>query len=130
MNERKRKNKEIIDLYVNKEEQEKERENLIKDFKETFKKELKNYNFVDYEEFLLTVRKGGYIRYVNLNKELRWGGILIDIEDLETRDPILTLMNTDKRKWKIKFSKHYIFYRKHRSYNDRLREVFLSYLED
>ncbi|VVU94790.1 hypothetical protein CPAV1605_515 [seawater metagenome] len=129
MNNRKKENRAIIDSLIDRGKVEKETIELIDSFKEKYEEELKDYNYVDYDDFLLNVRKGGYIRYVNLDKEIRWGGILIKIEDLETRDPMLTLMNTDKRQWKIKFSKNYVFYRKHRSYNDRLREVFLSYLE-
>lgn len=128
MNKRKSQNRKLIDSLINQEESEKEKEDLIDEILQKYADELKEYTFVDYDDFLLNVRLGGYIRYVNLKNELRWGGILIKIENFDTREPLLTLMNTNKRVWTIKFSKHYIFYRPHRTYNDRLREVFMAYI--
>jgi hypothetical protein len=129
MNDRKKQNREIIENIIDRDQIESEKINLIEEFDKKYSEELKEYTFVDYDDFLLNVRKGGYIRYVNLNGELRWGGILIKVDNLETRDPLLNLMNTNKRIWQVKFSKNYIFYKKHKTYNDRLRDIFLSYIE-
>ena len=130
MSDRKKKNKDIINMMFNQEELISNKVKLIESFEKKYGKELEEYTYVGYDDFLFHVRLGCYIRYVNLNGELRWGGILIGIEDLDTRDPLLKLMNTNKRIWQIRFAKHYVFFKKHKTYNDRLREVFLSYLDN
>ena len=127
MSDRKKKNKDIINLMFNQEELISDKVKLIESFEKKYGKELEEYTYVGYDDFLFHVRLGCYIRYVNLNGELRWGGILIGIEDLDTRDPLLKLMNTNKRIWQIRFAKHYVFYKKQKTYNDRLREVFMLF---
>ena len=101
--------------------------NLIEKFEIRYEKELEDYIYIDYNDLISKVKYGGYIRYVNLNGELRWGGVLLKINNLESSDAKLLLMNTSKKIWEIKFSKNYVFYKKHTTYNDKLRELFISY---
>ena len=116
-------------IYDNYDENETEIENMktIEEFEQKYQDELKEYIHVDYNDLLSKVKKGGYIRYVNLNGELRWGGILLEIKDIDSRDAKLMLMNMSKKIWVINFSKNYIFYKKHTTYNDKLRELFISF---
>jgi hypothetical protein len=100
----------------------------IERFEQKYSEELSEYMYIDYSDLLSKVHVGGYIRYVNYNNELRWGGILLEIKDIDTRDAKLMLKNTSNNIWMIKFSKNYVFYRKHTTYNDKLRELFISYV--
>ena len=128
MNSRKKEINNIINKYINYSDFTSKRIKLIDEFKKNYEKELEEYTYIDYDDFLLKARKGGYIRYFDLNLNLKWGGILIKIENIETREPILYLMNTTKKIWKINFAKNYVFYKKHKTYNDKLRNLFLSYI--
>jgi hypothetical protein len=106
---------------------EKKLQRTIEKFEQKYPEELSEYIYIDYNDLLSQVKLGGYIRYINLDGELRWGGVLIKIDNIESRDAKLLLMNTSRKFWEIKFSKNYIFYKKHTTYNDKLRELFISY---
>ena len=70
---------------------------------------------------------GGYIRYVNMNEEIRWGGILIKIKDEKKITKMkLVLKNSTNNYWNIKFKNFYIFYRKNVSRYDKFRDLFIS----
>ena len=127
MDKRKKIIQDIINQNYNEEKIEKKLQRTIEDFEIKYEEELSEYIYIDYNDLLSKVQIGGYIRYINLNGELRWGGILIKIEDIESRDTKLLLMNTSRKFWEIKFSKNYVFYKKHTTYNDKLRELFISY---
>ena len=117
----------VINDNYDEELEEKKLQRTIEKFEQKYPEELSEYIHIDYHDLLSQVEIGGYIRYINLNGELRWGGVLIRIDDIETRDAKLLLMNTSRKFWQIKFSKNYVFYRKHTTYNDKLRELFISY---
>ena len=127
MDKRKKIIQDIINQNYNEEKIEKKLQRTIEDFEIKYEEELSEYIYIDYNDLLSKVQIGGYIRYINLDGELRWGGILIKIEDIESRDTKLLLMNTSRKFWEIKFSKNYVFYKKHTTYNDKLRELFISY---
>ena len=127
MDKRKKIIQDIISQNYNEEKIEKKLQRTIEDFEIKYEEELSEYIHIDYNDLLSKVQIGGYIRYINLDGELRWGGILIKIEDIESRDTKLLLMNTSRKFWEIKFSKNYVFYKKHTTYNDKLRELFISY---
>lgn len=127
MDKRKKIIQDIISQNYNEEKIEKKLQRTIEDFEIKYEEELSEYIYIDYNDLLSKVQIGGYIRYINLDGELRWGGILIKIEDIESRDTKLLLMNTSRKFWEIKFSKNYVFYKKHTTYNDKLRELFISY---
>ena len=97
MNSKKKEINNIINKYINYSDFTSKRIKLIDEFKKNYEKELEEYTYIDYDDFLLKARKGGYTRYFDLNLNLKWGGILIKIENIETREPILYLMNTTKK---------------------------------
>ena len=86
---------------------------------------LVDYTYIsdDYDNLKL----GGYVRYINLNEELRFGGILIAKENEEdifnTR---LVLKNTTNNIWKISLLHNYIFYKSHKTKNDKFKNLFLK----
>ena len=91
-----------------------------------YTEELKEYIFIPTQDDLKKyVKKGGYIRYVNLKGELKWGGIFVNLVQGK-RTIKLNLQNKTYKRWLISWNKNYIFYRPHRTSNDKLRELFVS----
>ena len=95
-------------------------------WRKKYTEELENYVFIptkkDLEKY---VKIGGYIRYINLNNELKWGGILLRVYQ-DKNNWKLFLKNTSNKKWNITWDNNYIFYREHRTSSDKLKELFLS----
>lgn len=91
-----------------------------------YTEELKEYIFIPtQDDFKKYVKKGGYIRYVNLKGELKWGGIFVNLVQGK-RTIKINLQNKTYKRWLISWNKNYIFYRPHRTSNDKLRELFVS----
>jgi hypothetical protein len=96
---------------------------------EKYKKELDDYEFVYNLDELYQKKIGGYIRYFNLNDELKWGGILLKIFKDNDRN-LMVLGNSDFKRFVVSFEKNYIFYKKHKTSSDNLRKIFISFLEN
>ena len=87
--------------------------------------QLKDYFYINDE--IEKLKLGGYVRYINLNDELRFGGILIAILDKsELFKMKLVLKNTTNNIWKISYINNYIFYKNHKTKNDKFRNLFLK----
>ena len=94
--------------------------------KNKFDIELNDYFYIN-DKNLDQMKVGGYIRYVTINEELKWGGILIKIKDIKRLIKMkLVLKNSTNNYWNIKFKNFYIFYRKNVSKYDKFRELFIS----
>ena len=95
-------------------------------WREKYTEELSEYVFIPTKEDLLEhVKKGGYIRYINLKGELRWGGILVSTFQGK-KSLKMILQNKTYKRWIISWNKNYIFYRPHRTSSDKLRELFIE----
>jgi hypothetical protein len=98
----------------------------IKELIQKYKKELEGYKFInggDVKNILI----GGYIRYINLEGELKYGGILIKKNnEKKISKTIFVLKNTNGKVWKVSYKKNYIFYKKHTTVNDKFRDLFIS----
>lgn len=103
--------------------------NNVKKWKEKFKKQLEDYEFVRNTEELYQVKIGGYIRYINLNEKLKWGGILLKVFKDKDRN-LMVLGNKDFKRFIVSFERNYIFYKKHKTASDNLRKIFISFLEN
>ena len=116
------KNKKIIDYT---EENNINNEISINNLYEKYKEQLKDYFYINDE--IDNLKLGGYVRYVNLNEELRFGGILIAIIDKSDLFKMkLVLKNTTNNIWKISYINNYIFYKNHKTKNDKFRNLFLK----
>lgn len=93
-----------------------------------FNEELEDYIFVKNLEEFLNLKKGGYIRYIDFNDNLKWGGILLKSFSYKSMNMML-LCNSSSKTFNISFEKNYIFYKKHTTQSDKTRKLFLSYLE-
>ena len=49
----------------------------INNFYKNFSNELEDYIYIKNKKMYKKIKTGGYIRYFNLNDELKWGGILL-----------------------------------------------------
>lgn len=96
---------------------------------------LENYIHITHEN-IQEMRKGGYIKYFNTNFELKHGGIVIGYRqrnrpiELQHEDLLLTefviLVKNNIGIQKISYLRNHIFFMKHRTFNDKLRDIFLK----
>ena len=93
-----------------------------------FKEELEDYIYIKNLEEFINLKKGGYIRYIDFNDKLKWGGILLKKYTYNSMNMML-LCNSSSKTFNISFEKNYIFYKKHTTQSDKTRKLFLSYLE-
>ena len=87
-----------------------------------YSKQLEKYTYINNDE-IDSLIIGGYIKYIDLYNNLFWGGLLAKI------DKNFIYMKKDNKYIKIKKFKNIIFYRKHRTENDKTREIFVTGLE-
>jgi hypothetical protein len=122
--DRKKQISNFIDNYYNNWEEDKNE--FIEKISKNFYKELEKYIFVDN---INEIKLGGYIRYVNSCEELKWGGILKKII-IENDKHYLLLANKYNNLTRVSFEYNYIFYRSIVTRADKLREIFVSYLDE
>ncbi len=87
-----------------------------------YSNQLDNYNCILKEE-IDDLKIGGYIKYIDTNDNLIWGGLLVKI------DATFIYMKKDYNIIKINKYKNVIFYRNHRTQNDKYREIFTTSME-
>lgn len=103
-------------------------EEYIKALKSRFK-ELDDYEYVTIKD-LSKIKLGGYIRCLTLDEELKWGGILIKINNLNDKENLeFVLKNTTNKTWKISYYNYYIFYKKQVTRNDMLKKILLNKID-
>jgi hypothetical protein len=121
-----------IDLFLSQLESQEEynikRKNIIKQLINQYQNELEDYYFIDTINDYNNMDNGGYVRYFNLNKELKWGGILIKKIKQNDMD-MMILSNSNCDRFAVSFRKNYIFYKNHTTQADKTRKLFLSYLD-
>lgn len=103
-------------------------------YKEKFYNELLDYNPVTNLKDLYNLKSAGYIRYVNFNNEIKYGGILLKVFKTENEDEIsqknlILLQNSNNKKWTISWENNYIFYKKQTKKGDNMRNLFISLLD-
>ena len=103
-------------------------------FKKEFSKELEEYSFVPTILKFKELKPGGYIRYINDNNEIKYGGILVKVFESENKDEfnkknLLLIQNTTGKQWVVSWQKNYIFYKHQTRRGDNLRKLFISLLD-
>ena len=128
-----------IDNFVNsiktEEEHQLEKQNKFNEYKNKFKEKLNGYVEILNLEELYSLKSAGYIRYINLKGEIRYGGILIKVFKTENEDEfnkknLLLLKNSHEKKWSISWEKNFIFYKHQTKKGDNLRSIFISLLDE
>ena len=84
--------------------------------------QLDKYNYIVRKD-IDNLKLGGYIKYVNLNDELIWGGALAKI------DKNYIYIKKNNNLIKIHKFENIIFYKNHITQNDKTREIFLTSLD-
>lgn len=98
----------------------------IETLKNKYDIELNEYFYID-ESNINEMKIGGYVRYINMNEELKWGGILINIKNKKKLTKMkLVLKNSTNNYWNIKYKNFYIFYKNNVSRYDKFRDLFIS----
>lgn len=99
---------------------------IVKSIKKKYEIELHQYEYIDGNNTSY-LKLGGYIRYVTFEEELKWGGILVKIENCNEISKLkLYLKNTSNKVWKINFNRFFVFYKNHKTRNDKLRGLFTT----
>jgi hypothetical protein len=94
--------------------------------KDKFDIELEEYFFIN-DKNINEMKTGGYIRCVNMNEDIKWGGILVNIKNEKKITKMkLVLKNCTNNYWNIKFNNFYVFYKKNVSKYDKFRDLFIS----
>ena len=121
-----------IDLFLEQLETQEEYEIRIKDkinnFYKKYSEELEDYEYIDSIKKYNNIKKGGYVRYFNLDDELRWGGILIKKMKDDDMD-LMLLCNSVSDRFVVSFQKNFVFYKTHKTAADKTRKLFMSALE-
>lgn len=132
MNLQKSKREKQIDSFLSQletqEEYEYNKKLKVEIFKSKYNDELEDYVYIKNVEDYNKIQKGGYVRYFNLNDELKWGGILIKKIKNNNTD-LMVLCNSSCNRFVVSFQKNYIFYKKHQTASDKTRKIFMSALE-
>ena len=87
-----------------------------------YSSQLEKYNYIIKDE-IDSLIIGGYIKYIDINNNLHWGGVLAKI------DTDYFYLKKDNEYIKINKFKNIIFYRGHRTKNDKFRDIFVTGLD-
>ena len=130
MNQSKREKE--IELFLDKiktqKEWEKDKKIYIEEVTSLYSKYLEDYNIIkDINDYNM-IKLGGYIRYVDSMKILKWGGILIKKIKVNDIDYMI-LGNTNMDRIKVSLYKNTVFYKNHATASDKTKKLFISYLD-
>ncbi len=117
----------FIDSIITQEDYENNKNTQIDEITKKYMKELDKYIYVEPED-IFSLKPGGYIRYVTKDYNLCWGGILVKVNKT-INGTFMLLKNIDKQYLKLQYEKHFIFYKSHQTYGDKVRDLFISYLD-
>ena len=121
-----------LDYFLNQIESEEEynnnRNSKVELLKKKYINELEDYQFIYNIKEYNSIKQGGYIRYFNLNEELKWGGILIK-KIKNNNMELMILCNSGCNRFVVSLQKNFIFYKPHQTASDKTRKLFMSALD-
>ena len=126
--DREKKIDKFVESILSQKKWKKKMDKKISKWKKKYSKELEDYEFVFNSDEFYQLKIGGYIRYFNLNNELKWGGILLKVFKQEDRN-LMVLGNSDFKRMVVSFDKNYVFYKSHKTASDINRKLFISFLD-
>ena len=115
----------IINSIKTQETWENERKIYIKQLYDKYNKELEHYSVIENFD---NIKLGGYIRYINSDDKLKWGGILL--KKYKKYDyNYMILANSNMQRINVSYNHNTCFYKTHRTAADNRRQFFMSYLD-
>tara|TARA_X000000950_G_scaffold240541_1_gene293649 strand:+ start:279 stop:707 length:429 start_codon:yes stop_codon:yes gene_type:complete len=122
----------IIDSIKTQKSYEKDLEKKSDIYKQKYPDLLEGYQLVKNKKELQKCKNAGYIRYINVNGEIRYGGTLLKISNPPNNDQItlLLLKNSTNSIWSITWEKNTIFYKDQVKKGDNLRNLFITLIDD
>jgi hypothetical protein len=112
----------FIDNILSQDEWEYNYNKRLDDLITKYSSQLEKYNYIIKDE-IDSLIIGGYIKYIDINNNLNWGGVLAKI------DSNYIYLKKYNEYIKINKFKNIIFYRNHRTKNDKYREIFVTGLD-
>ena len=112
----------FIDDIISQDEWEYNYNKRLDDLITKYSSQLEKYNYIIKDE-IDSLIIGGYIKYIDINNNLHWGGVLVKI------DSNYIYLKKDNEYIKINKFKNIIFYKSHRTRNDKYRELFVTGLD-
>ena len=110
------------------EEWEDERDIRIENLIKANKKNLEDYNLIKELEDYNNIKLGGYVRYIDNDDNIKWGGILLKKYKNNNMDYMI-IANSNRKILTVSFHKNIIFYKTHTTSSDKTRKLFISYLD-
>ena len=92
------------------------------------KKYLEDYKVVHNIEEYNKIKLGGYIRYIDSDDMIKWGGILLKKYNNNNID-YMVIANSNRKILTVSFYKNIILYKPHTTSSDKTRKLFISYLD-
>jgi hypothetical protein len=109
------------------------KDDFLKEHYELYKKELQNFTYITHSN-LEMMKKGGTIKYIDLNGKLLYGGFLINSLNNELYTTMKLLLKVSNNYYTISYSKNYIFYsdpiKKPRKPKPSIKVVFTELLDE
>ena len=84
-------------------------DDFLKKHVQKYEKELKDFTYIHHDN-LDILKKGGTIKYINLNGELKYGGFLINTVNSDLYTTLQFLLKCSNVFYTISYSSNYIFY--------------------
>jgi hypothetical protein len=109
------------------------KDDFLKEHYELYKNELKNFTYITHSN-LETMKKGGIIKYIDLNGKLLYGGFLINSLNNDLYTTMKFLLKVSNNYYTISYSKNYIFYsdpvKKPKKPKPSIKVVFTELLDE
>lgn len=93
------------------------------------KDKLDNYIYINHDN-LHILKSGGKIKYIDLDGNLKYGGILIKMIDTDMYTTLKFLLKIQMTFYTISYSKNYIFYEHPPEKKKNIRKVFTELLTE
>jgi hypothetical protein len=99
----------------------------IKKYYKKYKKELEEFKYIEDDSYLYNNKKL-YIKYIDFNNKLHYGGFFYKLEK-KNKTTYIYLISSQRKVWYIDFNKNFIFVNKVISNNDKIRNMFINFLD-
>jgi len=118
----------IINSIKTQKQWEDEKNDYINKMYKIYSKELEDYNGITNNKQYDNMELGGYVRYIDGDDELKWGGILL--KKYKKNDfNYMILANSNMQRINVSYNRNTCFYKKHKTASDNRRQFFMSYLD-